>query len=255
MDLIHINVKDRIALVRLCRPEKKNALTAAMYLDLARALNRADQDPEVRVIVLTGTEGVFTSGNDLNEFVDNPVVGPNGAFFQFFGALTGVTKPLVAAVDGLAVGIGATMLLHCDLVFATRRARFQFPFVNLGVVPEAASSLLLPRIVGSAFAAELMLFGEMFDAERAHQLGLVNSVVPDETLEKFTLTRARTLASKPAGAIRLIKHLLREREPADIAARNHLESRLFGERLLTPEFAEAMAAFRERRQPDFSRFD
>src|SRR6266849_8337995 len=214
MDLIHINVKDRIALVRLCRPEKKNALTAAMYLDLARALNRADQDPEVRVIVLTGTEGVFTSGNDLNEFVDNPVVGPNGAFFQFFGALSGVTKPLVAAVDGLAVGIGATMLLHCDLVFATRRARFQFPFVNLGVVPEAASSLLLPRIVGSAFAAELMLFGEMFDAERAHQLGLVNSVVPDETLEKFTLTRARTLASKPAGAIRLIKHLLREREPA-----------------------------------------
>lgn len=239
--------------LRFARPEKKNALTLAMYEALAAALEAADGDAAVRVVLFAGSPEVFTAGNDLKDFLEDPPLGTDNPIFRFLRALHGLRKPVVAAVNGPAVGIGTTLLLHCDLIAAGRSARLQLPFVNLGLVPEAASSLLLPRIVGHARAAELLLLGEPLGAGDALAMGLVNRVVDDGETETVARAWAAALAAKPPAALRLTKQLLRS-ETAAVPARMEEEGAHFAAQLRSPEAREAMQAFFERRAPDFSAF-
>ncbi len=240
-----------VQVVRLARPEKKNALTVAMYAALADALEAAAADDTVRVVVLVGSGDAFTSGNDLNDFVASPPTGPDSPVFRFLTALVRFPKPVVAAVNGIAVGIGTTLLLHCDLVIADDAARFQLPFINLGLVPEAASSLLLPRLVGHRVAAELLMLGAPFDAARARDLGVVNSVAPQGGAERAALATAQQLAERAPTALRLTKRLLTA-DPDATMARMQDEATHFIAQLAGPEFAEAVAAFREKRSPRFA---
>jgi enoyl-CoA hydratase/carnithine racemase len=243
-----------VRVIAISRPEKKNALTRAMYDALSTALRAADADSTVRVVCLTGNGDAFTAGNDIVDFRSGPPpisneVGPGG----FIAAVAEMEKPVIAAVNGLAVGIGTTILLHCDLVYAAAGARFQLPFVNLGIVPEAGSTVILPGALGRHRAAELFLFGEPLSAATAERWGLVNSVCPEAELMDRVLERAEVLAAKPARVVRLIKHLLTT--PAtSVPDRAEEELRLLAEQLGAPEAKEAMQAFLERRRPDFSRF-
>jgi enoyl-CoA hydratase/carnithine racemase len=237
------------------RPEKKNALTRAMYAALAEAIEAADANPAIRVITLTGVGDVFTSGNDVKDFLDAQQMGPDTPVMRFLSAIADARKPLIAGVNGLAVGVGVTLLLHCDLAYAAQGAFFQLPFVNLGVVPEAASSLLLPRMAGHHRAAELLFFGNAFDAEAARQFGLVNSVHPSDALDGVLAERAAALAAKPPQALRLAKELLKgEAYRTEVAARMEQERVLFERLLSSPESREAVSAFFEKRPADFSRF-
>jgi len=256
MDDGEILVEEQAGICRLTlsRPARKNALTLKMYDELARALGKAAGDPSARVVLVRGAGGSFTSGNDLGDFMRSPPSGEDSPVFRFLAQLVAFEKPLVAQVEGHAIGIGTTLLLHCDLVYASESARLQLPFVNLGLVPEAASSLLLPRIVGHARAAELLYFGEPFDAHTAHALGLVNAVLPVEKLAGEVDARLRKLAEKPPAALRETKRLLKAGAADDVRARMGLEGASFVERLRSPEVAEAIAAFFEKRKPDFSRF-
>ena len=229
------------------RPEKKNAFTHAMYEAAVAGLERAAMDPAVRVVVLTGAGGAFTAGNDIGDFLEQPPAGENSPVFHFLRALVNYEKPLVAAVDGAAVGIGTTMLLHCDYVVATDRARFVMPFINLGVCPEGASSLLLPRIAGMALASELLMFGDPFDAATAQRAGLVNRVVPEAQLKEVVAERARALAAKPAEALKVTKRLLREPVRAEVNAVLRREGVEFLKRLHSDEAREAFLAFMNRK--------
>ncbi len=229
----------------LARPEKKNALTGGMYAALADALDAAAADDAVRAVVLAGEGGAFTAGNDLMDFVMDPPTGADSPVFAFLRAVSTFPKPLVAAVDGAAVGVGTTVLLHCDLVYAAPTARFRLPFVDLGLVPEAGSSLLLPVAVGPARAAEWMLLGEPFGAADALVAGLVNEVV-DDPLARAT-ERAQTLAGKPPEAVRLTKQLLRRPLAEAVRATMEAEGVLFVERLASDEAQDAFAAFFARR--------
>ena len=252
-DHVAARLDGRVLHLALDRPEKKNALTRAMYGTLADALEETVRDADVRAVVLSGQGGVFTAGNDLGDFMMDPPTGPDSPVFRFLRNAVGFPKPLVAAVAGPAIGIGTTILLHCDLAYAAPDARFKMPFVDLGLVPEAASSLLLPRVVGPARAAELLLFGEAFGAETAREMGLVNAVVEDPVAT--ALERAAVLAAKPPEAVRQSKALLR-RETADAVGETMAhEGALFVERLASPEAQEAFTAFFEKRAPDFSRFE
>ncbi|HYO74607.1 MAG TPA: enoyl-CoA hydratase-related protein, partial [Archangium sp.] len=179
------------------RPQKKNAFSGEMYEAAARALVEADSNDAVRVVVLTGSGGAFTAGNDLKDFLERPPSGEDSPVFRFLRALAHHSRPVVAAVDGVAVGIGTTLLLHCDYVVASERAVFSVPFVNLGLSPEGASSVLLPRVAGMALASELLMFGEPFDAPTALRAGLVNQVVPEASLAEVAQKRAAALAAKP----------------------------------------------------------
>jgi len=246
-------VADRVLHLTLDRPEKKNALTRAMYARLADALAEAAEDADVRAVVLSGRDGVFTGGNDLMDFVQEPPTGPESPVFRFLHGAVAFPKPLVAAIAGPAIGIGTTILLHCDLAYAAPDARFKMPFVDLGLVPEAASSLLLPRLAGRARASELLLFGEAFSAETAREVGLVNEVVADPVAR--ALERARALAQKPPEAVRQTKALLRHDAADATGEALAREGALFVERLASPEAQEAFTAFFEKRAPDFSRFD
>ena len=230
------------------RPEKKNAFTHAMYTRAAEALEAAATDASVRTVLLQGAGGSFTAGNDLGDFLENPPTGEDSAVFRFLRALIALDKPVVAAVDGAAVGIGTTMLLHCDYVVASERARFALPFVNLGLVPEAASSLLLPRVAGLALASELLLFGEPFDAATALRAGVVNRVLAPEALAVHALERAQALAQKPAQALQLSKRLLRAplREAVGEALRR--EGAEFVQRLGSDEAREAFMSFMSRKK-------
>ncbi|WP_412070156.1 enoyl-CoA hydratase [Rubrivirga sp. IMCC43871] len=237
----------------LDRPAKKNALTRAMYAALADALTDAVTDASVRAVVLSGRDGVFTGGNDLGDFMMDPPTGPDSPVFRFLKALVGFPKPILAAVAGPAIGIGTTALLHCDLAYAAPDAVFKMPFVDLGLVPEAASSVLLPRLAGQVRAAELLLFGERFSAETAYEVGLLNAVVDDP--EAVALERAAVLAAKPPAAVRMTKALLRHDTADVVGDAIAREGALFVERLGSPEAAEAFSAFFEKRAPDFSAFD
>lgn len=248
-------VADRIARIEIRRPEKKNALTGEMYTAMANALDAAEADNGVRVIVIHGQPGVFTSGNDLADFLNTPPTGDDAPVFRFLHGFSRLKKPFVAAVSGVAVGVGTTMLLHCDLVYADNSARFLMPFVNLGLCPEAGSSLLLPMIAGHVRAAEMLMLGEPFDAVTAHEIGLINAVVPAEQLLDHTLERARKLAAQPPAAVRITKELLKRGKATLIAETMSEEGRLFKERLSSPEAREAFTAFFEKRKADFSRFD
>ncbi|NKB42810.1 MAG: enoyl-CoA hydratase [Alphaproteobacteria bacterium] len=243
-----------ILTLTISRPEKKNALTVAMYAALADAISDADNNKDVRVVLITGSEDSFTAGNDLKDFLDNPPVDPSSPVFRFMHAIAGAKKPVVAAVNGLAIGIGTTMLLHCDLVYAVDTARFQLPFVNLGLVPELGSSLVLPAIAGRAQAAELLMFGDPFNAAKAKEIGLINTVCSAEDLISTAQSAAEKLAAKPPVALRKTKALL-NMNVDDIRARIDQEAKVFGEQLNSAEVKEAIAAFFEKRVPDFSKFE
>ncbi|MBR2817567.1 MAG: enoyl-CoA hydratase [Reyranella sp.] len=234
------------------RPDKKNALTGAMYGAMADALASAASDTSVRVVLITGTGDAFTAGNDLGDFVDAPPTGGDSPVIRFLVALSSASKPVVAAVNGLAVGVGTTMLLHCDLVYAGHSATFSVPFVNLALVPEAASSLLLPRRIGHARAAELFLLGGRLDARQAEAMGLVAAVFDDDRLVDEALRRARALATKAPTAVRATKALMK-RGDESVADRMQAESELFRLQLKSSELKEAIQAFREKRAPNFDK--
>lgn len=243
----------------LNRPDKKNALTAAMYGALADGLERAERDASIRVTLIRANGDAFTAGNDLADFaaagatpVDRqPDEKPHVT--RFLENLATAEKPLIAAVNGLAVGVGVTMLLHCDLVYAGEAATFQMPFVNLGLVPEAGSTLLLPRLVGMQKAADLFLTGKKIDAARAEALGLIAEVFPDASLQAEALARAEALAAKAPNAVRLTKALLRGEDRGAVLARQKKEGADFANQLRSAEVKEAISAFFEKRAPDFSK--
>ncbi len=238
--------------ITLNRPEKKNALTRAMYQAVEAAFRTAD-DPAIRVVLLTGAGDTFTSGNDIRDFQDRASANEATHASPFLTALSSLTKPLVAAVNGAAIGVGTTLLAHCDLVIAAQSARFVMPFTSLGLVPEAASSLLFPRLVGHQRASALLLLGEPIDAATAHEWGLVNQVVANAELLTVARSVASRLASLPPEAVRQTKNLIKHGRP-DVPGRIEQELALFRDRLRSPEAMEAFQAFMEKRQPDFSRF-
>lgn len=235
------------------RPEKKNALTGAMYAAVVEAFHRADEDPSVRVVLLSGAGDTFTSGNDIKDFQSRAATNDGSDASPFLAALSSLATPLIAAVNGAAIGVGTTMLAHADLVIAARSARFVMPFTSLGLVPEAASSLLFPRLVGHQRASALLLLGDPIDAETAHAWGVVNQLVDDQQLMTTARSVAARLAALPPAAVRTTKHLIKNGAP-DVAGRIEQELVLFRDRLHSPEAAEAFQAFVEKRKPDFSRF-
>jgi enoyl-CoA hydratase/carnithine racemase len=253
-ELIRREFGDGILTLSINRPEKKNALNLAMYQALADGLCGADQDEAVRVIMITGSDSCFTSGNDLADFLTAPPTGPDSPVMQFLAAISEARKPLVAAVNGVAVGVGVTMLLHCDLVYAGSSATFQMPFVNLGLCPEAGSTLLLPRLMGHQRAAELLLLGESFSSDKACSLGIVTQVCPDDQLLTLAHGKALQLAAQPAASVRLAKSLLKRDHGEKLRDTIAEEGVQFMARLKSSEAAEALQAFMEHRKPDFSRF-
>ncbi|MDX1754676.1 MAG: enoyl-CoA hydratase [Marinobacter sp.] len=255
-DLVLTEQQDQVLVVRINRLDRKNALTHDMYTALGDALTTAEQDKTVRCVLFTGSSDCFTAGNDLSDFAK----GLPGAFEhtpvgRFLLMLATATKPVVAAVNGPAVGIGTTMLLHCDFVFAGSNARFQMPFVNLGLCPEGGSSLLLPSWVGRARAAELLMLGGAFSAEDADRLGLINRICDPEQTEPTALDTCHRLAAQAPAAVRATKQLLNRPVQDTLIDTLKTEGALFSERLKSPEAAEAFKAFMEKRQPDFSGFD
>lgn len=234
------------------RPEKKNSITAAMYAALAVALAAARDDAAVRTVVIQGHEQVFSAGNDLADFLHQPPTGDDAPVWQFLQQLSRFPKPVVAAVCGPAVGIGTTLLLHCDLVYAGDNAQFSLPFVNLGLCPEAASSLLLPQRLGHARAAELLLLGEPFGVEQALEFGLVNRIVPPSSANGHAQAQARKLAAKPQAALVETKRLLKAGSADAVARRMGEEGTVFARMLGEPAAREAFAAFLDKRKPDFS---
>lgn len=255
-DLILTEQADRILTVRIHRPDRKNALTHAMYTGLGDALEQAENDPDIRCVLITGGNDCFTAGNDLGEFA----AGLPGAFEdtpvgRFLLLLASATKPIVAAVNGPAVGIGTTMLLHCDMVFAGANTRFQMPFVNLGLCPEGASSLLLPSWLGRVRAAELLMLGDAFTADDAARLGLINRVCDPTETEATAREICSRLAKQAPAAIRATKELLNRPTQAQLKDTLIAEGGRFAGLLKGPEAAEAFRAFGEKRNPDFSSFN
>jgi enoyl-CoA hydratase/carnithine racemase len=249
-----VETKDRVTRIELNRPEKKNALSLEMYAAMARALAEADADAQVRAVLINGQPGCFCSGNDVKDFLElerAPGASPAAGFLR---AISTAAKPLVAAVGGPAVGVGTTMLLHCDLVYAAPSARLQLPFVPLGLLPEAGSSLLLPAMAGYRRAAEMLLLGEPFGAEKALAAGIVTEIVPEGDLLEHARQVAAALAALPPASVRMTKELMKRASAQAVQARITEELGLFGERLQSPEAKEALRAFLEKRKPDFSRF-
>ncbi|HEX5092936.1 MAG TPA: enoyl-CoA hydratase [Burkholderiales bacterium] len=254
MSHVRVDKKERVLRIELARPEKKNALSPDMYAALAAAFADADADAEVRAVLIHGTSGCFTSGNDVKDFLEldrGPADSPASGFLR---AIAAAQKPVVAAVGGPAVGVGTTMLLHFDLIYAAPNARFQLPFVPLGLLPEAASSLLLPVIAGYQRAAELLLLGQPFTAEKAMAAGIVTEVVPESDLLERARAAALALAALPPASVRMTKALMKRALAPAVRERMDEELGLFGERLRSPEAKEALSAFMEKRKPDFSRF-
>jgi enoyl-CoA hydratase/carnithine racemase len=245
-DNVLISNAGGICELRLNRPEKRNAITVAMYDALWDALVRAEADDSIRVILFSGAGAGFTAGNDLMDFMSQSLSEDSGPL-RFVRLLPKLRKVLVAAVHGSAVGIGLTLLLHCDLVVAARGTRLSVPFVKLGLVPEAGSSVLLPRLIGHPRAAELLLLGNPIDAATAFNFGLVNRVVEDDVVLEEARAMARALAGQPAAALRATKQLLRNE--TGVSAQIEEELRVFKERLGSAEFKEAAAAFFSKGRP------
>lgn len=254
---ITIEKADGLLTLGFDRPEKKNAITGAMYQAMADALASADADPAVRAILFRGSDTIFSAGNDLDDFMKRPPGGPDAPVLQFLRRISSAGKPLLAAVAGPAVGIGTTLLLHCDMVYAADNARFSMPFVPLGLCPEAASSLLLPRIAGYQRAAEKLLTGDAFDAREALAMGIVNKVLPAAELLAYASAQAHKLIALPAASLRLTKALMKggDAGAAEVAKVMNAEMTHFSQMLRAPEAREAMTAFFEKRKPDFSKFD
>ena len=244
---IIVSTADGVCEVRLNRPDKRNAITLAMYRALTGALHAANVDESVRVILLAGEGASFTAGNDLNDFLNGPPLGEDHDAARFLRTLPAIRKVMVAAVHGATVGIGVTLLLHCDLVVAARSARLAVPFVRLGLVPEAASSLLLPRLIGHQRAAEMLLLGAPIDAARAYEIGIVNRVVDDEALLSEARGLARSVAQQPAGALLATKKLLRSGSTA-LLDRIEEELEAFRQQLGSVEFRAAAQEFLNKRR-------
>lgn len=245
-----------IRILRLNRADKKNAMTGDMYRAAAAAVNAASDDPSVRVLVITGSGEAFCAGNDMVDFLKNTPSGVDDApVIPFMRNLAACPKPVLAAVNGIAIGIGVTLLLHCDLVYASAQARFQFPFTNIGIVPEFASTLMLPSMMGHQRAAELTLFGEFFGADQAREVGLINNILPAADLFAHTMERAGKLALQPPNALRTTKALLKRWPQAQVDEAIRVEAEHFLPMLKMPEAHEAIGAFLEKRKPDFSRFE
>ena len=245
-----------VATIEIARPEKKNALTGAMYQAMADALTSAQANAAVRAVLIAGQPGVFTSGNDVEDFVTRGASGSvdESPAFAFMRALIGIDKPVVAAVTGAAIGIGTTMLLHCDLVYVSDEARLAMPFVGLGLVPEFGSSLLLPRLLGNVKAAEKLLLGDPFTPADAVELRIANAVLPAGEVVNHARRMAERFNALPPGAVRETKKLLRRSSKEEILATISAESEVFSQRLRSPEAMEAFQAFFQKRKPDFSKF-
>jgi enoyl-CoA hydratase/carnithine racemase len=253
-DLVQTTLKDRVLTVRLNRADKKNALTQEMYSAMADAVKGAAADAEVRVLVFAGSPDAFCAGNDLQDFLKNPPKGQDAPVARFMRELAVFPKPVIAAVNGVAVGIGVTLMLHSDLVYVGQGARLQMPFTSIGICPEFASTYLLPRLMGNVRAAELTLFGEPFTAAKALEYGLVNAVLPEGEVEAHAQERAAKLAQQPPNALRVTKKLLRRWSQETALQAMEVEAEHFVPMLGLPEALEAMTAFMQKRKPDFSRF-
>jgi len=256
---IDIEAADGVQVIRFLRADKKNAFTGPMYAAMSQALEAAETDDSIAAHVFIGSGGVFSAGNDINDFLrraqatvagDGP--GIPTPSLDFIRRLPKVTKPMIAAVDGLAIGVGTTMLLHCDLVYATPAASLRTPFLDLGLIQEAGSSLTAPARLGYPRAFELICLGEPFSAERAYQAGLISAIVPAEQLEATALAAARRLAAKPHQALMISRRLLRQGFP-DIGAMIDQEAAAYAVLMRSPEAREAFSAFLEKRPPDFAK--
>ncbi len=235
------------------RVERKNSINVAMYDVLATALEKSVDDAATRVVVIQGHETIFSAGNDIEDFLKNKPAGMDSPVFRFLRGIATFPKPIIAAVCGPAVGVGTTMLFHCDLVYAGDNAAFSMPFVNLGLCPEAASSLLVPRMFGYHRAAEALLLGEPFMAEAALEVGLVNRVLPPTGCNTFAAQQAKKLAAKPLSSLMATKQLMKAAQQDDVLKRMGEEGAHFGRMLGEPAAREAMTAFMEKRKPDFSK--
>lgn len=249
-DHILVERQGAVQIIRLNRPDKKNALTRPMYARMTAALAQGDADPAVRAHVFLGAPGTFSAGSDVADFLAMATGGDNGPeVWDFLMALVGIEKPVVSGVDGIAVGIGTTLNLHCDLTFATPRTVFRTPFVDLGLIPEAGSSLLVPAIAGRQLAFAMLALGEGFSAERARAAGLIYEVVEENVLEATVLAAANRIAAKPPEAIRIARELMRGPRDA-LIARIDEETRIFRERLKSDEARAAFTAFMTRKKAD-----
>ena len=249
---------DGVATIEIARPEKKNALTVAMYQAMADALNAARDDAAVRAVLITGQPGIFTSGNDIEDFMTRGA-GPTGdvtdtPVLRFMRALLDCDKPVVAAVTGAAIGIGTTMLLHCDFVYVSDEARLAMPFVALGLLPEFGSSLLVPQLMGHRRAAEKLLTGDPFSPEQAVECGIASAVLPAAEVVNHARRVAERFNHLPPGAVREAKQLMRGPQREQVLQTIRTESELFARRLRSPEAMEAFQAFFQKRKPDFSKF-
>ena len=244
---------ERVLTITFNRVDKKNSFTAAMYAEMSDTLAAALADDGVRVVVFQGHESIFSSGNDIADFLKTPPLSPDVPVFRFLRAISSFTKPLVAAVCGPAVGIGTTLLFHCDLVYAGDNAAFSMPFVNLGLCPEAASSLLAPQRMGYGRAAEALLLGEPFLAEAALEMGLVARIVPPAEVNALAQRQAQKLATKPMSSLLQTKRFMKMGQADAVAQRLGDEGVVFGRMLGEPAAREAFTAFLEKRLPDFSR--
>ena len=254
MDHIKTATLNGVCTIEIARPEKKNALTMAMYEAMAAAINAAQLDPQVRALLITGQPGIFTSGNDLEDFMQRPPQGADSPVFRFMQSLVAFEKPVVAAVTGAAVGIGTTMLLHCDFVYVSDEARLAMPFASLGLVPEYASSLILPQLMGHVRAAEKLMLGEPFTGATAVECGIANAVLPATEVVNHARRIAERFNGLPPGAVRDTKRLMRAANKTAIHQTIATEGEIFSARLRSPEAMEAFQAFFQKRKPDFSKF-
>lgn len=249
--LTHIDAG--ILTMTLNRVDKKNSITSAMYSAMATAVHEAAHNNAVRVLVIQGHETIFSAGNDIADFLNNPPATEDAPVFHFLRAISTIAKPVVAAVAGPAVGIGTTLLFHCDLVYAGDNAAFAMPFVNLGICPEAASSLLAPQLMGYHRAAEALLLGEPFKAEQALEMGLVTRIVPPAEVNALAQQQAKKLAAKPLSSLVVTKRLMKKGQAALVQQQMSDEAADFGRMLREPAAREAFGAFMEKRKPDFSK--
>jgi enoyl-CoA hydratase/carnithine racemase len=240
--------------IEIARPEKKNALTRAMYQEMADALVAANADAAVRAVLIQGQPAIFTSGNDIEDFMSSPPRDEDAPVFQFMRAMIGCDKPIVAAVNGAAIGIGTTLLLHCDFVYVADDARLAMPFVSLGLVPEFGSSLVVPRLMGQRRAAEKLLLGDPFTGEQAVECGIANAVLPAGEVANHARRVAERFNKLAPSAVRESKKLMRRVGQAELLEAIQVEAEIFGARLRSPEAMEAFQAFFQKRQPDFSKF-
>jgi enoyl-CoA hydratase/carnithine racemase len=243
-----------VYIIEIARPEKKNALTMDMYSAMATALDDASADAAVRAVLIVGQPGIFTSGNDLEDFMKGPPTDAESPVFLFMKALMNCTKPVVAAVTGAAIGVGTTMLLHCDFVFVSDEARLALPFVSLGLVPEFGSSYLVPLLIGRVKAAEKLLLGDTFTGAEAVEFGIANAVLPASEVVNHARRVAERFNSLPPGAVAQTKQLMNRGRGAAITEAVDAESACFIERLRSPEAQEAFSAFFQKRRPDFGKF-